>query len=993
VAAIEITEVALADPVGGIRGFVDAPKPGAKIDAHLFPLAGWLLGETVAAVAAEVVVGDELVRRVPLGVSRPDLAAVYPQSDAGQAGFRTSIASLGSARQAELELELRAVLADQRRVRFAHIRGRRTAPPAVDLVSVIVPCYEQSHFLPVAIESVLSQTHPHLQLVVVDDGSHDNTSAVAKRYPGVEYVRERNRGLAEARNMGLRHADGDFVVFLDADDRLLSHALTSGLEQLQAQPECSFAAGGWRTIAFDGTPMDAAPPATVTSSPYTALLRGCFISCPAAVMYRRSALEDIGGFESAVDASADWDVYLRLASNAPVACFTEVVAEYRRHAANMTRDPGLVLSSELAVLRRHRSRARQVAGGPEARRAGIRRTRAYHGERLAQRADELARSARIRELAGTIPGLIRSRPSEVLSLVRLAIGRVKLHKRSVEADGRVDFGALRRLKPISSRVGYDRGTPVDRHYVEHFLARYAEDLRGRVLEVGGDAYTRAFGRARVTASDVLHIDDTNPLATLVGDLADERNFPTNAFDAIICTQTLQYVYDLSAAARTLHRMLKPGGVLLATLPGITQVSPDEWDDRWCWSFTKLSATRLFESVFGQANVTVESHGNVLTAISFLHGLASEELHPAELDHHDWRYPVSITVRAVKGAQPATVRGSASRQTHRRRVAGSLILLYHRVADSSIDPWGLAVRPSTFASQLELLGEWGTPLPLSDLVEALADGGPPPGSFALTFDDGYADCLETAKPILESLDLPATFFVTTATIEDTSEYWWDELARILLSAGPLPETLRLEIQGHGQAWDLGRGPVAEQEGLGDWRAWEAPPSARAVAYLDLWERLSRMREGDRSHVLDQLRRWAGEGATPLARQVMSGAGLLDLAAASGTDIGAHGVTHSSLASLAQDEQREEIFTSKATLESMLRREITSFAYPFGRQTDYDGETKAIVREAGYRYACANVRGQVGPGADLFELPRLEVHEWGTEAFRERLTSWIERRWDS
>jgi SAM-dependent methyltransferase len=213
--------------------------------------------------------------------------------------------------------------------------------------------------------------------------------------------------------------------------------------------------------------------------------------------------------------------------------------------------------------------------------------------------------------------------------------------------GKVDFGSLRRVTPISREFGYDRGLPVDRYYIENFLARNSNDIQGRSLEIGDDSYTRQFGGDRVTTRDVLHVKEGNPIATFVGDLTNADHIPSDAFDCFILTQTLHLVYDFRVALKTIYRILKPGGVILATVPGISQISIDEWADYWCWSFTTLSARRLFEEFFGADNVQVETYGNVLSAIAFLEGLSFTELTKEELDHRDRCYEVLITIRAVK----------------------------------------------------------------------------------------------------------------------------------------------------------------------------------------------------------------------------------------------------------------------------------------------------------------------------------------------------------
>lgn len=212
----------------------------------------------------------------------------------------------------------------------------------------------------------------------------------------------------------------------------------------------------------------------------------------------------------------------------------------------------------------------------------------------------------------------------------------------------VRFARLRRLTPISRVWGFDRGLPIDRYYIETFLAKYTSDVYGRVLEIAEDTYTKKFGGNRVTQSDVLHVTPDNPNATIVADLTCADHIPSDIFDCIIFTQTLQYIYDMRAAIYHLHRILRPGGVLLATFPGISQIirwDTDRWDDYW--RFTTASARRLFEEFFPSENLTVEAHGNVLVAIAFLHGLAAEELAPHELAYNDPSYQVLITVRGVK----------------------------------------------------------------------------------------------------------------------------------------------------------------------------------------------------------------------------------------------------------------------------------------------------------------------------------------------------------
>lgn len=210
------------------------------------------------------------------------------------------------------------------------------------------------------------------------------------------------------------------------------------------------------------------------------------------------------------------------------------------------------------------------------------------------------------------------------------------------------LGSLRRLKPISPYWGSERGQPIDRYYIENFLAANARLIRGRVLEIGDDTYTHMFGNDRVTQCDVLHVAENKSKVTIIGDLTTAVNIPSDAFDCVILTQTLQLIYDVPAAIRSVYRILKPGGVALATVPGISKISRHDMD-RWghYWSFTTKSIQCLFEIVFQDQDLQIEAHGNVLAAIAFLHGLAKEDLAQRELDYFDPDYELLITIRAQK----------------------------------------------------------------------------------------------------------------------------------------------------------------------------------------------------------------------------------------------------------------------------------------------------------------------------------------------------------
>ena len=200
------------------------------------------------------------------------------------------------------------------------------------------------------------------------------------------------------------------------------------------------------------------------------------------------------------------------------------------------------------------------------------------------------------------------------------------------------------LEPVSRQFGFDRGKPIDRWYIERFLAQHRADVRGAVLEVAESTYTQWYGDGQVTRSDVLH-HTGNEDSTIVGDLTTGDGLPAAAYDCFICTQTLPFIYDVAAAVRGIAAVLKPGGVALATVPGMSQVSRDDkrdWGD-W-WRFTSQGTERLFREAFDE--VAVEAHGNVLSAAAFLYAYAAEEVGERELAYRDPEYELLITVRAT-----------------------------------------------------------------------------------------------------------------------------------------------------------------------------------------------------------------------------------------------------------------------------------------------------------------------------------------------------------
>jgi SAM-dependent methyltransferase len=258
---------------------------------------------------------------------------------------------------------------------------------------------------------------------------------------------------------------------------------------------------------------------------------------------------------------------------------------------------------------------------------------------MAERRRAGAQGGRLAGVARKVlPPAARARLRRLMRLQRLVL--------------RPRWGNLRRWRPFSEHFGNDRGTPVDRVYIARFLAEHAVDVRGHVLEVGDPAYTRRYGGSMVTSGDVLDIDPGNQAATIVADLARPGSLPSDRFDCFLLIQTLQYVADVQTALRNAWQSLRPGGVLLVCVPGISRLDPVPGPDHDLHRFTPAGLAATLRATLPAAEQRAVGYGNLLAAVAFLYGLAAEELRPEELAAYDPHYPVLAAARVVKPTGPA-----------------------------------------------------------------------------------------------------------------------------------------------------------------------------------------------------------------------------------------------------------------------------------------------------------------------------------------------------
>jgi peptidoglycan/xylan/chitin deacetylase (PgdA/CDA1 family) len=314
---------------------------------------------------------------------------------------------------------------------------------------------------------------------------------------------------------------------------------------------------------------------------------------------------------------------------------------------------------------------------------------------------------------------------------------------------------------------------------------------------------------------------------------------------------------------------------------------------------------------------------------------------------------------------------------------AVILLYHRIAVSASDPWGLCVSPRNFRAHLDVLRRHTSVVPLERLAAAYRDGVSLARMCAVTFDDGYADAWTEALPALEAHDAPATFYVPGTGTPDGREFWWDDLDGLLLQPGTLPGRLTATLGDRVITWsvepDETLSPVAAAAAAG-WRAWDPPPTRRHALYAELWQRLQVMSHAARERAIDEL--WHSAGGRMAARAThrrLSAGEMAGLAASALVSIGGHTATHARLSVLSGSEQREEIQTNLEALERTCPVPITSFAYPFGGRSDYTAETVDAVMAAGYTNGCCNWPGRVETASSAFELPRCFVADLPAASF--------------
>ncbi|MEQ1908669.1 MAG: polysaccharide deacetylase family protein [Vicinamibacterales bacterium] len=318
-------------------------------------------------------------------------------------------------------------------------------------------------------------------------------------------------------------------------------------------------------------------------------------------------------------------------------------------------------------------------------------------------------------------------------------------------------------------------------------------------------------------------------------------------------------------------------------------------------------------------------------------------------------------------------------SHVHAEQGGLILMYHRIAPIDSDPWMLAVTPEHFAAHLEVLRRTTSPVPLRRFVADHLEGAVGARTVAVTFDDGYADNLHAASPLLVKHDIPATVYVATGFTGTTCEFWWDCLERAILPPRQLPSTLTLTLGGQERRWRLSAVNALSRIGI---------RRSRIRFLFNVREHLLPLSNADRDEAVRYLLDWSGSTVPPRAnRRVMTADELRQMDAGGLMELGAHTVSHPQLPSLPADAQLEEMARSRADLEGILGHPVWSFSYPYGAA---DETTIALARSLGFESATAVHEETVWRESDVFRLPRFAVRDWDGAEFERRLNEWFRQR---
>jgi glycosyltransferase involved in cell wall biosynthesis len=519
---------------------------------------------------------------------------------------------------------------------------------ASPLVSIVLPTYNGSRYLEQSVQSCIAQTYKNWELIVVDDGSNDETAKIIAGYVNRDQrirsvTHKRNRGLPAALNTGFANSKGAYLTWTSDDNLYEPEALQLMVNYLEDYLEIAMVCCDVKTIDSAEHQLELWR-SLLADEPGGLCIQGCFL-------YRRRVYESVGDYDEELSLVEDYDYWLRVNRWFRIARLEGVSPyKYRLHPKSLTGRSGLeakilVPRAEAKHLAPHERNNYLVSAYWKAlwefRDKGV---AAWQFALLCVSLRPLrfiywkaTASVMLRFCIWRfLDGIRRILPTPAKRVGRPILRLIRMSK----ARARLTVG----VTPLSYLWGSDRGLSIHRYYLEEFLKEFAHDIQGHCLEFQNPSYTFRIGGAAVEKLDILHIDATNPLATIVADLTKPNNLPSNRFDCIICTHVLHVIAELDRAVSELYRILKPGGVLLVAVPQISMCDPGFHE---LWRFTPEGLALVLAKAFGKDNVVVKAYGNSLTSAGEIRGLVTHEFNATILNYHDPRFAVEVCARACK----------------------------------------------------------------------------------------------------------------------------------------------------------------------------------------------------------------------------------------------------------------------------------------------------------------------------------------------------------
>jgi peptidoglycan/xylan/chitin deacetylase (PgdA/CDA1 family)/glycosyltransferase involved in cell wall biosynthesis len=790
-------------------------------------------------------------------------------------------------------------------------------------VAVIVRCGVVMSRVHATLESVCQQTLPAAEIVLVSDPTTPESmrewlEAIAQA-KGAQHVVVESPMPGGIRNAGVQASRAPYLTMLDAGNQFDGRCLEQVEAMLQEEPSLDLVTS-WLLLRGPGDESQ------IVRCDAEELI-GNAEAVHSSSVFSRYIWQSIGGFDDTLTALENYDFWLRAIESGAranvikrplviVPLWSDAI--FRRDLS----EPGYNASLDRVLRKNLPAFARRGPAALFGREQTLIARSAAYGTLLKERDSNLQRLQTLQQRAAELGEVLSSAPSR-------------------------DEGIPTRLfrsQPLSRNWGFDRGTPVDRIYIERFLSAHASDIRGRVLEVAADQYATRFGGTAVSSVDVVDIDPSNTRATVISDLRCAANLSSAAYDCIILTQTLHIINDMDAVIRECVRLLRSGGVLLTTLPCASRICNDYGPGGDFWRSTPAGARKLLSNHFPQDSIEVVAYGNLRTTAAFLYGLAAHEIPAVSFDEDDPNYPLLVGVKAVR----PRISSSAS-VTPLGGASVGAVLMYHRVTTTPSDIHGLAVGFADFQAQIAHLADHYVPLPLADFIDAARQDILPARAIAITFDDGYVDNYTHASHVLATHGVPATFFVAGDDFEQDREFWWDTLERIVLSPG--------SVVPH---------PIAI--GLSD-GAYVIPVTTvqqRLEAYWAIYHRIVDAPGDERDHVLHRLKHACDNSLDQRVRR-MRGAEITALSKQPGVSIGAHSLDHLKLTKQSEARVQSEVHGSFEVLERLLERPASSFSYPFGAFND------VVLSIVGSRAAIAVTSDEdlVSATTHPLRIPRFKV----------------------